>query len=383
MNSGKASPTGSLNSTSSLVTGMKNVEVNETYSRDQRRMLEHLKRKFNIPEMDANTQVQAFFGRRRNRARKTKVQQARNPTETEPAARAESARAPGKTESNTSAERAVAASSAPRASKRPSTKKAESANPKMISRRPEMSLASALKCRRVGIIGDRALSVEDLDNIKLAIISILRKHESEVPPEFHSLECRLGFLVATVADVESVLWLKTFELDIAKEVGFTVRIVNEEEIPSSILFRGYFHKGANCTNEELLRDIGVMVRKDAMNIEKWKVVRRIQVDPAAIIFISVDEVSADHIASRNGVIPFLLGHVRLERIWSGKPTEPGEETAMETAPTITTETTEPEVTPLLPPQRPETEPRGQVNKQETIPAMLRKSRRNNPPDGRN
>lgn len=221
--------------------------------------------------------------------------------------------------------------------------------------KPLMKMSDALKIRRVGIIGPAPFTLAAGNSILNAIVATVERKLSDLPPEFHGIQRQFGFLVATVADQESELWLRTYQDELIAASGCELKIVSEKDIPTRNIYKGVFTHSAEDTNARILHLLECYSRHFVLKTQSWNVVRRVDDGQTAILFIVLDEASADYIESKDGVLPFRLGHARVSPTWqSSKPTaddgvtDPAAEAGPSTPPThpLTAKATRSEATSI-------------------------------------
>lgn len=275
---------------SSIAEKLCNVELEDTpvsavpvLNRDQRRLLAHLRNKFNLAEEVALKRVNS-----------------------KPCKRTHKRRDPGPT-------------------KKPRTEDKEQGKPAGSSqappptkdsgfKKPIISIAKAIKMRRMGIVGAKPFTVEEVSDIKNAICSLVRKQKSEMPPEFHGIQHKLGHLIATVADEESATWLANYGDEIAALCGHDLKVVDEANIPNTQVYKGSFAHSAEDSNEDILDTITSFTRRYALSTAQWRVVRRVNDGHVAILFLSVDDASSNYIRENEYLLPYRIGHARLHKV---------------------------------------------------------------------
>lgn len=180
---------------------------------------------------------------------------------------------------------------------------------------------------KVGIVGKSAFSEEETARIKQGIIKAVSLRPSPTPPEFHSVLARYGHIIATVADMESVIWLLTYESLIRKTSGTHLQIFKEENMPKRHLYKGIFTMSASETNVDILHLLESFSRGFSLHAARWTVVRRVDDGDTAIMFLCVDDASDEAIRERKGFLPYRLGHARLTRVEESPPAKPAVEVA--------------------------------------------------------
>lgn len=350
-----------------------NLSPAASLNRDQRRLLDHLRKKFNIAEEEALDRATNYNRKKRNLvepksgpAKRTKsdgasTEKAKVPTDCEGTSAGNSVRASTapkagtrvaecatkapknntqKHSKNVKADRAKVTSSGAGStslSKKGipgrTTSRSESApkvdlkrkadNPPPPSgnthrgKKPTLTLAEALKCKRMAIVGEKAFSDDERDRIKDAICDVVAlRSEDDIPPEFHGVMNRLGYLVATVADSESALWLLNNQEEIATVSNCSLRIMSEDAVPVRRLYRAVFSHSKTRTTENIFATLEGFSRDRSFSTRKWELVRRVEDGATAVLFINVDEASADYIKSKKFALPFRLGHANFYRTWN-------------------------------------------------------------------
>lgn len=353
--------------------------------RNQRRLMEHLRKKFNIAEEVARERAASYHRKKRQStsddaapAKKHKpapqlTKRAQIPTDCEgtgaangknaPAVRRGKAKkaetappAPPRTQQHTHkkvgpAKAASANAAPPSAVGRPERETSKAAfvhkvSPKRVAadcaknpkgkhsgKRPTITMADALKCRRLAIVGKAAFTDDERNRIKDAICKVVLSDQADIPPEFHGVMCREGYLVATVADQESALWLLTNQDAIAKESRLELEIMSEDKVPVRRLYRALFSHSKDRPTAEIFLTLERFSRDSGFTTLNWDLVRRVEDDRATVLFVYVDEESHQHIRScRNQALPYRLGHANFYRAWNEGAAEGGEAMECTTAP---------------------------------------------------
>lgn len=172
-------------------------------------------------------------------------------------------------------------------------------------------MAKALKIRRMGIIRDTPFNSEEAEEIKEAIVQLVKIQKSMMPPEFHGIALRNGQLIATVADEESAQWLLRYDKDLARMSKCDLKAVVEKDIPSTTVYQGSFVHSATDSNEEILDTIVSFTRNKALSTASWRVTHRINHESTATLFLVVDLSSHEYIEAQGRLLPFRIGHVKL------------------------------------------------------------------------
>lgn len=71
--------------------------------------------------------------------------------------------------------------------------------------------------------------------------------------------------------------------------------MNEEDIPNSQLFKGSFAHSAKDSDELILDTLASFTRYHVLSTIRWKVMRRMNDGDTAILFLSIDNTSAEYI----------------------------------------------------------------------------------------
>lgn len=302
-------------------------------SRKQRRHLDFLRSKFDFAEEKALTETRGMTRKRKSRSaacRSAKKARARSVAEGGSGVvgkRTESVhRPPTRPPTQATARGAVGQGGAPAATVSAPLARSESVRAPTAKRsppKPTITVAQALLCRRVGIIGRRPFNEGEASRIKDAIVEVVCKRKSELPPEFHGMVLRNGQLIATVSDIESELWLLTYQDDIAEESGCELTVVRDEDIPNTQIFKGVFCHSADKDDSKILDTLEAYTRHFTLKASTWQVTRRVNDGDSAILFLSVDDESADYIRSKNGLLPYRIGHARMIRVGNEDGGQPG------------------------------------------------------------
>lgn len=173
-------------------------------------------------------------------------------------------------------------------------------------------MAEALKYRRVGIIGKVPLTETDASKFKDAVVAVVRQRKSNMPPEFQSMVLRNGLLIATVCDVESELWMLTYQEELAKASGLDIKIVLEKDIPCSRLYKGVFSHSATYTTLDILDTLEAYTRNFTLNTKSWTVSRRVDDGDTTLLYFTMDEASQKYIKTKKGVLPYRIGHALID-----------------------------------------------------------------------
>lgn len=324
-------------------------------NRDQLRLFRHICSKFDVTEVDAAVTVLAKPCKRRRNGPATQEAREnrhelhrpnplakRNPAAlNEPASKHSSTTPRNNHHPHSVAKRNSAAPSGPRNERReshcpaPATKRTSAVPPatEQAVKRPRISMAKALKIRRIGIIRDTPFNSEEAEDIKESIVQLVKIQKSTMPPEFHGIALRNGQLIATVADEESVQWLLRHDKDLAHMSKCDLKAVVEEEIPPTSVYRGSFAHSANDTNEDIFDTILSFTRNEAMSTASWRVTHRVNHGSIATLFIVVDLKSHEHIEAQDRLLPFRIGHVKLHLLEDEEKNELKEQVDKETVAT--------------------------------------------------
>lgn len=317
------------------------VEANtpQVLTRDQRRLLDHLRNKFNFTDEDAFARAKGYKRKQKNPANTQPSKKAKSDPQTPAKAQSDCEGAKPNSSATVSSPQqtgnaAPAQATADKGNLQEKTvfpnKKPENLRPTETARKPAATsgktqngrkptipIADALKCQRLAIVGRTAFTDEQRNRIKDAICEVVLNDDTDSPPEFHGVMTKCGHLVATVADSESAQWLLEHQEEIAKESDCPLSIMTEDMVPPKKLYRAIFSHSSMRSTADIFKTLEKFSRDRSIHTSRWELVRRVEDGHASILYILVDEKSAEYINNcRNHALPFRLGHANFYREWA-------------------------------------------------------------------
>lgn len=110
---------------------------------------------------------------------------------------------------------------------------------------PALSYKATLTCTKLGIIPSSPqlqYTQEDIDVLKREVIgTVIKILDKSLFPSFHVIQARIGCLVITAANEQSVKWLHKHRTRIGELCGIKFQLIPESEIPPECHHVGTLH----------------------------------------------------------------------------------------------------------------------------------------------
>ncbi|XP_054746333.1 uncharacterized protein LOC129250760 [Anastrepha obliqua] len=158
-----------------------------------------------------------------------------------------------------------------------------------------MSYKDAACSTKLGIIPpDYPATIWPTDKLRAiqhAILDSIRKKQTGgAKPIFNSCTFRAGYIVVSCGNDETTDWLKAAMPKLEPWKDAQIKIVLEKDIPRPLIFTCHFPELDSTSTEDILNLLDG--QNSGLNVQEWRVLRRVQKGKVTELTIAIDPISA-------------------------------------------------------------------------------------------